>query len=82
MYVTGVGSLLSVHFSGTDKEALQALFWHHMLENEVYLAPRGFIALSIEIRREDAMHFVDAVRRFCERWINFLRPRVNGGLDQ
>ncbi|KAL9113236.1 MAG: hypothetical protein Q9227_002571 [Pyrenula ochraceoflavens] len=74
MYIKGVGSLLNVHFSGPEKDTLQALFWHHMLDHGIYLAPRGFVALSIEIGKEEIARFVGAVRAFCERYTDSLRP--------
>ncbi|KAI9717020.1 MAG: hypothetical protein M1812_004955 [Candelaria pacifica] len=68
MYVTGIGSLLNVHFFGDDREALQGLFFHHMLEENIYLAPRGFMALSIEIKDEHVEAFVVALERFVVRY--------------
>ncbi|KAI9797650.1 MAG: hypothetical protein M1835_007398 [Candelina submexicana] len=64
MYVTGIGSLLNVHFSGDDKGTLGGLFFHHMLEENIYLAQRGFMALSIEIKDEHVNAFVMALERF------------------
>ncbi|KAI9856276.1 MAG: hypothetical protein M1830_006427, partial [Pleopsidium flavum] len=61
MYITGLSSLLHIHFSGPDQELLQALFFHHMLEENIYIAARGFIALSIEIRLRHVEHFVAAL---------------------
>jgi glutamate-1-semialdehyde 2,1-aminomutase len=68
MFITGAGSLMTIHFSGPEKEMLQGLFWHHMLQSGIYLAQRGFIALSIEITPPDVQKFVDAVEAFCQKW--------------
>lgn len=68
MSITGIGSLLGIHFSGPNKDTLQPLFFHHMLEENIYLAPRGFIALSIEIKLNHVEHFVAALDRFVSRY--------------
>jgi len=73
MYIKGVGSLMCIHFAGPEKELLQGLFWHHMLEKGVYMAQRGFVALSIEITEEHVDQFVGAVEEFVTRWSNALR---------
>jgi glutamate-1-semialdehyde 2,1-aminomutase len=72
MLITGAGSLMNIHFSGPDKELFQGLFWHHMLQHDIYMAPRGFIALSIEIGPDDIGRFVTAVESFCQTWQHFL----------
>jgi glutamate-1-semialdehyde 2,1-aminomutase len=72
MFITGAGSLMNIHFSGPEKEVLQGLFWHHMLHHGIYLAQRGFIALSIEIRRADVETFVNAIETFCQTWHQYL----------
>lgn len=68
MYITGLGSLMHVHFAGPDKDVLQALFFHHMLEENIYMPQRGFIALSIEIRLRHVEAFVNAVEKFVVRF--------------
>ena len=73
MYIKGVGSLMCIHFVGPDRELLQGLFWHHMLEKGVYMAQRGFIALSIEITEDHIGNFVGAVEEFVTQWSNALR---------
>ncbi len=73
MFITGVGSLLAVHFAGPHKAALQGLFYHHMLRNGIYLAQRGFIALSIEINDHHVDQFVEALGEFCATWAPLLR---------
>ncbi|KAI9847379.1 MAG: hypothetical protein M1837_002567 [Sclerophora amabilis] len=73
MYVNGVGSMLCIHFSGPDQSVLQALFFHHMLKEHIYIASRGFIALSIEIRPNHVDHFVAALERFVLHFLQVLR---------
>jgi glutamate-1-semialdehyde 2,1-aminomutase len=68
MSVTGYGSMLCVHFDGDSEKSLRALFWHHMLEEDIYLAPRGFIALNMEIGEADVEKFVAAVERFIGKY--------------
>ncbi len=72
MFITGAGSLMSIHFTGPEKQLLQGLFWQHMLQHGIYLAQRGFIALSIGINSHDVDQFVKAVEDFCQKWTRFL----------
>ncbi|CAG8956913.1 hypothetical protein HYFRA_00012368 [Hymenoscyphus fraxineus] len=64
MYVTGLGSILGIHFSGPQEKMLGSLFWHHMLECGVYLAARGFIALNMELEMRHVEMFVEGVESF------------------
>lgn len=64
MYVTGQGSMIGVHFSGAFQAQLRNLFWHHMLEEGIYLAQRGFIALNLELGEEHIEKFVTAMEKF------------------
>lgn len=74
MCATGVGSLLNIHatpgpvrhasdLSGAD-DRLKELFFFAMLDAGVYVARRGFVALSMEITDADVDLFLDAVREF------------------
>ena len=73
MYVKGVGSLMAVQFAGPDKDPLQGLFYHHMLQQGIYMAQRGFIALNIMLTEEHISSFVKAVEEFCNSWEKLLR---------
>ncbi|KAK5046176.1 hypothetical protein LTR84_008633 [Exophiala bonariae] len=73
MFIRGVGSLNAIHFAGPDREVLQGLFYHHMLENGFWTAQRGFIALNIEITPEHVGAFVKAVDDFVVRYDSSLR---------
>jgi len=73
MFITGVGSMMAIHFAGPDKAMLQGLFYHHMLSRGIYMAQRGFIALSIEIADGHVELFVNALKDFCKTWQQYLR---------
>ena len=64
MYVTGQGSMIGVHFSGALQAQLRNLFWHHMLEEGIYLAQRGVMALNLELGEEHVEKFVTAMEKF------------------
>ena len=73
---TGIGSLMSAHATDglirTPSDAargdagVKALFFFDMLNRGVYLARKGFIALSLPIGDDEVDHFVDAVESFLE----------------
>lgn len=73
MFIKGVGSLMAIHFAGPDREVLQGLFFHSMLDRGIYLAQRGFIALNILITQEHVARFVAALTEFVDRWADALR---------
>ena len=73
--VTGVGSLLAVHaatapvrglsdLSGSDPRLLELLFLD-LLELGYYLAPRGYMALSLALTSSQLAGFVEAVGKFA-----------------
>jgi glutamate-1-semialdehyde 2,1-aminomutase len=66
MFALGIGSLCNVSFTGSQKTTLQALFFHHMLDHGIYLATRGFCALSLENTDEHIAKFVNAVEKFVK----------------
>jgi len=68
IWMSGLGSILNVHFAGPEKEELQELFFHHMLQENIYLAQRGFIALSIEITSAHILQFVNALEKFVVKY--------------
>lgn len=73
IFIKGVGSLMNIHFAGPDRGSLQGLFYFHLLEQGIYIAPRGFIALSIEIISSHVDKFVCAVDSFCRQFDPALR---------
>lgn len=68
MWISGIGSILVVHFAPSMMQStLQSLYYHHMLSEKIYLAERGFIALNIELRKNNIEAFVAATGRFVEK---------------
>jgi glutamate-1-semialdehyde 2,1-aminomutase len=62
--LTGLGSLMNFHCTGEAacaSTALSLLFFD-LLERGYYIAPRGFIALSLPVDDATLDSFVDAVR--------------------
>jgi glutamate-1-semialdehyde 2,1-aminomutase len=80
---TGCGSMMSGHFTTepvtTPAEAaaasqdLKELFYFDMLERGFYLARRGMIALSLEVREPELDAFVAAVEDFLAVRASLLR---------
>ena len=65
MWISGLGSILVIHFSTSPIQSiLQSLFYHHLLRRGLYISERGFIALSIEITPEHVEVFADATAEF------------------
>ncbi|CAG9990639.1 unnamed protein product [Clonostachys byssicola] len=53
IFVTGYGGMVTVRFSGFHAKELQTLYYFHMLEHKVYLAPRHYTALYSELHDAD-----------------------------
>ncbi|MGH9271087.1 MAG: aspartate aminotransferase family protein, partial [Ilumatobacteraceae bacterium] len=74
---TGWGSILAVHpVAGpirspddlTDADARwRELLFHDLLAAGFYIAPRGYLALTMDITDDDTGHFHEAVSEFCDR---------------
>ena len=60
--VTGLGSMLCLH--APDDRLLDLLF-HHLLDQGLYVARRGFMALSMAITDNDCDRLVDAAARWA-----------------
>jgi glutamate-1-semialdehyde 2,1-aminomutase len=71
MCVSGMGSLMTIHtvrgpvrspadLAGADP-VLKELLFHELLERGVYLAPRGYIAMSAAINEADCDRFATAL---------------------
>ena len=73
MFITGTGSLMAIQFAGPDRDLLQGLFYHHMLQSGIYMAARGFIALNIKLTEEHVRSFIKAVAVFCDRCEHALK---------
>lgn len=72
MYITGLGSILGIHFSGPHEGTLTTLFWHHMLDVGLYFAARGYIALNIELEGKHVERFVQGVEGFVKSYKGYL----------
>lgn len=77
MTVSGWGSLMTLHpvagpvrrladLAGVD-ERWRLLVFHDLLEAGFYLAPRGYLALSLDVSDADLEAFVAATAEFCHR---------------
>jgi glutamate-1-semialdehyde 2,1-aminomutase len=82
MQMTGIGSLLCVHpiagnitspddAAGADVRIKRLLFFH-LLEDGIYLAERGFMALSLMIGDAEEAKFEKSLARFIERYRGLL----------
>ncbi|EEH05058.1 aminotransferase class-III [Histoplasma capsulatum G186AR] len=67
MFVSGHGSLINVRFTGFEAKVWQALFYHHMLDEHIYLAMRGYMALTIETTEDDVDRLIRCVEGFLDR---------------
>jgi glutamate-1-semialdehyde 2,1-aminomutase len=76
MAFTGIGSMMTVHLRrgpaptpadvAQGDQALRELFFFDMLEQGIWMAPRGMINLSLPISDADTDRFVAAVEDFIE----------------
>ncbi|OAG35512.1 hypothetical protein AYO21_10320 [Fonsecaea monophora] len=73
MFITGRGSMLNVRFSGPDAAFWQALYYHHMLSKNIYIATRGYTPLHLQVTPEDAQRYVDAIAEFVHLHKDQLR---------
>jgi glutamate-1-semialdehyde 2,1-aminomutase len=83
--VTGVGSLVGLHFARgpirrvsdiADAPELRALLHLELLERGWSYARRGFIALSLPFEEADVDGFAGAVEEFLERHAGLVRVAV------
>ena len=82
---TGFGSIMGIHFvAGQLRNAkdaaksdprLRELFYLHMLEEEIWIARRGMMALSLAISQDDLDKVFAAVESFVDRWGHLLPRR-------
>jgi glutamate-1-semialdehyde 2,1-aminomutase len=68
---TGMGSMFTIHsvtgpvrspadLTGADP-VLKELLFHHLVERGIFLAARGFVAMSLAITDDDCDRFIDAL---------------------
>lgn len=80
---TGLGSLMNLHATGAEirssqdipasERLVKNLFFFDMLEQGFYVAPRGFIVLSLPLNDNDVDRFAQAVEDFTRRYGEALR---------
>ncbi|EXJ82758.1 hypothetical protein A1O3_06573 [Capronia epimyces CBS 606.96] len=73
MFVTGRGSMLNLRFSGPQEAQWSALFYHHMLQNNIYIAQRGYSPLNLELTQVDVDAYVSAIQSFVSKHKTHLR---------
>ena len=69
IWVSGLGSMSNVR---SHDDRLLDLLFHHLLADGLYIARRGFIALSVEIGDDDC----DRLLTSTQRWIDAVRVMV------
>lgn len=81
MQVTGIGTLLNIHMVTGDivraEDAkgdvrIERLLYHHLLDDGIYIAERGFIALSILVGEKEIARLVGVIERFILRYRSLL----------
>ncbi|PPQ14718.1 glutamate-1-semialdehyde 2,1-aminomutase [Bradyrhizobium shewense] len=82
---TGFGSILAIHFvmgslrnandAVTSHPSLRELFYLHMLEEGIWIARRGMMALSLALSHDDLDKVESAVDSFADRWGDILPRR-------
>jgi glutamate-1-semialdehyde 2,1-aminomutase len=82
MQVTGVGSLLTLHPIGGDilsaedaakaDARLKRLIYFHLLDDGIYVAERGFIALSLMLEGQQFDALEASLARFIEKYRAFV----------
>ncbi len=82
MHVSGVGSLMCIHFqrerlrniNDVDAEPrLRTLFHLEMLLSEIYTADRGYMSLSLALAPDDYLKFRAAFENFLDRFAGLIR---------
>ncbi|KJC47365.1 hypothetical protein UB31_18810 [Bradyrhizobium sp. LTSP849] len=81
---TGFGSIMGIHFvaghlrnaraAAASDPRLRELFYLHMLEEGIWIARRGMMALSLALSDDDLDKVFAAVESFVDRW-NHLLPK-------
>jgi glutamate-1-semialdehyde 2,1-aminomutase len=68
IFVIGKGSLFAIRFRGPENALLRELLYHFLLSNGMYIASRGFLALTLEITEEHCARLVHAVDEFLVKY--------------
>jgi glutamate-1-semialdehyde 2,1-aminomutase len=82
MQVTGVGSLLTLHplageissadDAGKADPRLKRLIYFHLLDDGIYLAERGFAALTLVLGEDEFSALEDSLQHFIERYRSLI----------
>jgi glutamate-1-semialdehyde 2,1-aminomutase len=64
MFITGQGSMLNIRFSGPVSQYWQALFYHHALSHDLFIATRGYTPLNLCLSDADIDKYVSVVQDF------------------
>ncbi|KIV80429.1 hypothetical protein PV11_07927 [Exophiala sideris] len=67
MFVTGRGSLFAIRFRGPEGEILRELFYHHLLTNGIFIASRGFLALTLENTEAHCTRLLGVIEDFIAK---------------
>ncbi|UWU25421.1 aspartate aminotransferase family protein (plasmid) [Rhizobium sp. CB3060] len=80
--VTGIGSLMNIHFArhpittpadvAKTSSALKSLLHLDFLLNGIYIARRGYIALSLPVGTNELAYAVSTFEAFLDRWIELI----------
>lgn len=72
MFVSGYGSMVNIRFSEPESSKWHSLFYHHMLTAGFYIAPRGYITMSLELEQRDLDEFLSGVNEFLAKYATAL----------
>lgn len=76
VWVTGMGSLMAIHFGkktvDTRKPDAEDMFWFWLMEKGIYIARRGFVALTLEHTVQDMQVFLEAAEGFLATFAPML----------
>lgn len=65
MYLTGLGSLVGVHFGGEHADMLRTAFYFYMLDRSIYVGMRGFLNLNFEHKQVHVAQVLEAFEGFA-----------------
>jgi glutamate-1-semialdehyde 2,1-aminomutase len=68
IFVTGRGSLFAIRFSGPESGILRELFYHHLLTHGIFIASRGFLALTLEITEAHCTRLLQVIEDFVAKY--------------
>lgn len=72
IFIIGRGSLFAIRFIGADSVTLRELFYHHLLANGIFIASRGFLALTLEITEAHCARLLQVVGEFIAKYRSVL----------